>query len=374
MYKVFITLKDYSIIIFFFIFFFLTGDLIFSHFIYKKDINIKYNCFEYKNYIFNDESFHDYHLQKNCTATESQRTVIPYKVFTDHYGYRYSGKKRQNKEFNLVFLGDSSTYGMGTKFENSFVGILEKKNKNYGVYNLGVPGYGIQKYYYALSEFLKNEKASKIFVTLDMTDVHDAANRWTFISNTKSPVLKSRYTNKEINNWKKMQNSNFKGTKLLAFHIRNFLRYLKLKLKSSNIKNKVEEESTIDIANFTYTDISKLKSLSKKDFQKSISNIDLYFKKISYLAKKNEADLFLIIFPWSTTLIHGQEEFNWENFNNNLCKKNKCAKVINLFDDFEKVMNNNNNWKKMLYIDDDVHFKDFGNNLIANKILIEINK
>jgi hypothetical protein len=116
MYKVFITLKDYSIIIFFFIFFFLTGDLIFSHFIYKKDINIKYNCFEYKNYIFNDESFHDYHLQKNCSATESQRTVIPYKVFTDHYGYRYSGKKRQNKEFNLVFLGDSSTYGMGTKF------------------------------------------------------------------------------------------------------------------------------------------------------------------------------------------------------------------------------------------------------------------
>jgi len=374
MFKAFKRFKNYSIIIFFYFFFFLTGDLIFSNFIYNDGINIKYNCFEYKNYVFNNESFHDYYLQKNCTATETQRMVVPYKVFTDQNGYRYSGKKRPNKKNNLVFLGDSTTYGMGAKFENSYVGIIEEFSKDYGVYNLAIPGYGIQKYYYTLSEFLKNKKASKIFLFLDMTDIHDAVNRWTVISNTKSPVLKSYYANKKINNWKKMQNSNFKGSKLLTFYIRNSLRFLKqnLKLKFLNttIKRKV---SNIDTANFTYTDENKLKNLSKEDFQKSIKNIDLYFEKISDLAKKNEAELFLVIFPWSTTLIYGQDKFNWEKFGYSLCKKNKCSGVVNLFKDFEEVRDNNEDWMSLIYIHDDVHFKKFGNNLIANKIINEIN-
>ena len=36
--------------IFFYLTFLLVGDLFFSNFIYKEDANIKYNCFEYKNY------------------------------------------------------------------------------------------------------------------------------------------------------------------------------------------------------------------------------------------------------------------------------------------------------------------------------------
>ena len=259
--EVFTKLKNYLSIIIIYLSFFLVGDLIFSNFIYKKDINIKYNCFEYKNYLFKNNSYHDYYFQKKCTATEKQRTVLPYKVFTDDDGYRFSGKKRLLKENNLVFLGDSHTYAMGVNFKDSFTGIVEKNIKDYSVYNLGVPGYGMQKYYYVLDEFFKKKDASKIILTLDMTDIFDAAHRWRSITKTKSPVLKSKHINKKISEWKAMQNSYFKGSKIIVFQIRNFLRYLKLKVKFINKKYKDVGLKT-EIANYTYVDLDKRSPLN----------------------------------------------------------------------------------------------------------------
>jgi len=373
--EVFTKLKNYLSIIIIYLSFFLVGDLIFSNFIYKKDINIKYNCFEYKNYLFKNNSYHDYYFQKKCTATEKQRTVLPYKVFTDDDGYRFSGKKRLLKENNLVFLGDSHTYAMGVNFKDSFTGIVEKNIKDYSVYNLGVPGYGMQKYYYVLDEFFKKKDASKIILTLDMTDIFDAAHRWRSITKTKSPVLKSKHINKKISEWKAMQNSYFKGSKIIVFQIRNFLRYLKLKVKFINKKYKDVGLKT-EIANYTYVDLDKrspLNYLSKDDFQRGTSIINLYFEKITDLAKINNAELYLMIFPWPETLVYGQEKFNWENFNIGLCQKNNCSNVINLFDDFKRIKVKEKNWKNLIYIDEDIHFNKFGNNLVANKIIKEIN-
>ena len=131
-----------------FLLFFLIFDLIFSNFIYKEKLNLRYDCFDYKNYSFNNIDYHDYRLSKKCVATEKQRTVKPYKVFTDDNGYRYSKKVREHKLENIVFLGDSFTYGYGVDYEYSFTGIIENKLENYEIYNLAVPGYGVQKYYY----------------------------------------------------------------------------------------------------------------------------------------------------------------------------------------------------------------------------------
>ena len=72
------------------------------------------------------------------------------------------------------------------------------------IYREAVPGYGIQKYYYQLNEFLKTNQASKIFLVLDMTDVSDAAFRWKKIDELETPVIKSKRVIKNISNWKKV--------------------------------------------------------------------------------------------------------------------------------------------------------------------------
>ena len=150
------------------------------------------------------------------------------------------------------------------------------------------------------------------------------------------------------------------------------------KVKNARSINKKYKNVVLktEIANYTYVDLDKrspLNYLSKDDFKRGVSIINLYLKKIANLAENNQAELYIMIFPWPETLIYGQEKFSWEKFNSNLCKKNKCSNVINLFDDFKKIKSENKNWKNLIYIDEDIHFNKFGNNLVANKIIREIN-
>ena len=351
-----------------FFFFFLICDLIFSNFIYKEKLNLRYDCFDYKNYSFNNIDYHDYKLLKKCVATEKQRTVKPYKVYTDDNGYRYSKKDRKHKLKNIVFLGDSFTYGYGVDYKDSFTGIIENELENYEIYNLAVPGYGVQKYYYQLNEFLKINEASKIFLVLDMTDISDAALRWKKINDLKTPVIKSKRIIKNISNWKKFQNSNFKGTRLIIYNLRNFTRYLKIHVISKKMSTKDLALSS-EIANFTYKKLDPNNNINESNFFEALKVIENNFQNISNLAKKNKAELYLVIFPWPETLINGQSQFNWEKFANSLCAKNTCKELINFFEDFENIKENNQNWKNLIYIDDDVHFKKFGNEIVASKIL-----
>ena len=351
-----------------FLLFFLIFDLIFSNFIYKEKLNLRYDCFDYKNYSFNNIDYHDYKLLKKCVATEKQRTVKPYKVFTDDNGYRYSKKARKHKLKNIVFLGDSFTYGYGVDYKDSFTGIIENELENYEIYNLAVPGYGVQKYYYQLNEFLKINEASKIFLVLDMTDISDAALRWKKINDLKTPVIKSKRIIKNISNWKKFQNSNFKGTRLIIYNLRNFTRYLKIHVISKKMSTKDLALSS-EIANFTYKKLDPNNNINESNFFEALKVIENNFQNISNLAKKNKAELYLVIFPWPETLINGQSQFNWEKFANSLCAKNTCKELINFFEDFENIKENNQNWKNLIYIDDDVHFKKFGNEIVASKIL-----
>jgi len=366
-----ISIKKISLVTISFLLFFVIFDFIFSNYIFKEKLDLKYDCFEYKNYIFKGQDYHDYRLLKNCEAIEKQRTVKPYKVYTDENGYRYSKKVRQNNLENIVFLGDSFTYGYGVDYKNSFTGIIEDKIKNYEIYNLAVPGYGIQKYYYQLNEFLKKKTTSKIFLILDMTDVSDAIFRWNKIQEIDTPVIKSKHVIKSISDFEKFRNSNFKGTRLLIYNLRNFLRFLELKIISTNMGSQDRALSS-EIANFTYKKLDSDDKLTQTDFVNSINIINNTFQKISNLAAKNNANFYLVIFPWPETLINGQSEFNWEKFAFNLCSKNNCKKLINFFEDFNYIKENNQNWKNLIYIDDDVHFKKFGNEIIASKLIKEL--
>ena len=67
----------------------------------------------------------------------------------------------------------------------------------------------------------------------------------------------------------------------------------------------------------------------------------------------------------------GQKEFNWVEYSNELCSLSKCTKLINFFDDVEKIKNNNLDWKTKLYFYKDVHFNKIGNQLYAKKIFTE---
>ena len=354
-------------ICFVYIFFFLVGDIIVSNFFI--DTTIQNNCYKWqKNF---------YKLKENCFAKEKWiKKSKSYKVYTDENGYRYSGKKKKtlkNKK-TAIFFGGSFTYGMGASFENSFVGLIEKKEKDYNIINLGIAGYSPTVFNYQLNELIKNNTyPQKIFLVLDIVDVNSEATNWKIVDSSSKPINITNIPN-DKDNEKKMKNfkrKNFKVSRMISTSINNFFRSLRYNI--SKINQGYKKPGKSQYGSFLFKDKEELDNSfwQPYGFDNAILKIEKSIQSISLTAKEINAELYLIIYPWPDSLEYGQDKFNWENFANNLCQKNSCTKLINFFPEFQEIKKVSNDWVNKLYIEDDVHLTNFGHDLIAKKILQE---
>ena len=85
-------------------------------------------------------------------------TVFGKKSKTDENGFRVplnNFSYDMSKKFYLI-LGDSVTYGVGVEEEDSFVGILRKKNKN--LLNTAISGHNLESYLYILKKITRSLK------------------------------------------------------------------------------------------------------------------------------------------------------------------------------------------------------------------------
>ena len=350
-----------------YLFFFLIGDIIFSNFFYKKNLN--HNCYKYtKNFFY---------LKKNCYAKEKWiKQGKSYDVFTDDYAYRFSGKYENKSNTNQIaaFFGDSFTYGMGLEYKKSFVGIINSEKNNYNIINLGVPGYSPSVFKYQLKQLLKNEIIpSKIFFALDISDMFEEASEWKDSDMYDHPIqVKPNITlSKKKGFFKTIVRKNFKGSRLIAKSLNNLFR--SIRYYSYEFKDKPKKPGYSGWGNFLYTNIEETDQnfWSPLTFDEAIIKINQNFKDISDIANSINSDFYILIYPWPDSLEYGQSNFNWEKFANKICKDYSCTKVINFFPDFKLIKNEQKNWLTKLYIGGDLHITEFGQKIIAKKILDE---
>ena len=352
------------------IFVFLLLDFIFSITIIKETINK--DCIKYIRYSINKEDFYSYDLKKNCRAFETKRTVKTYDVFTDQNGYRVASRnnKKDKAKNSVVFLGDSFAYGLGLNYEQTVVGVLEKKVKRYNFFNLSVPSYSpiIQKY--KLEKFLKfNKKTNKIFYLMDLTDVLDESNRWVKMKNFDYPVIVDETTHKTIKsdfNLKK----NFKMTRLFIYNLNKFFRDIRKTINRKKFEERDKKVGFTKWGNFTHTSYEDLdKNIwVKNDFNVGINNLKNNVKLISNIAKKINSEFYIVIYPWPETLEHGEKYFSWQKFGADLCLFSDCTKLINAFPKFNKIKKQFPYWKKEIYILEDIHFNENGHRLLTEII------
>ena len=108
-------------------------------------------------------------------------------------------------------------------------------------------------------------------------------------------------------------------------------------------------------------------------YKSNFKKLELNISEISLLAKKINAEFYILIYPWPDTLEFGQKEFNLEKFSTALCLKIYCMSTINTFSEFEEVRKTDKeSWLNKLYILGDLHVNKFGHKLIADKISTEI--
>ena len=358
---------------------FLLSDLILSK--YTNLFEIRKDCFEYIKINKGNKDFYTYNLKKNCFAFEHKGRTPSYKVFTNDEGHRFSNNQIKKSDDKVIFLGDSFTYGFGVNYDQSITGQISKKVGNkYDILNFGVPGYSPSINFFKLKEYIKrnkNIKVSKIFYLLDITDVHDESNRWMNISGIDQPVIINENINKEIIKEFSIKGS-FRTSRFLAYIINNNLRNLKKKIITlfTPKQNIIDNKGTY-WGSFTHTsqedlykDI-KFSNLWKNNYEIGLDLIKEKIIGISKLSRNLNAEFYIVIHPWKESIELGQKEFNWVKYSNQLCSLSKCTKLINFFDEVEKIKDNNLDWKRKLYFYKDVHFNEVGNKLYAEKIFTE---
>ena len=80
------------------------------------------------------------------------------------------------KSFDIAFMGDSFTEGVGMPYEQTFVGMIAAKNPNLKIANLGVVSYAPQIYLAKLRElYAQGYQFKKVIVFIDIGDVQDEA-------------------------------------------------------------------------------------------------------------------------------------------------------------------------------------------------------
>ena len=367
-------MKFKTFIINFIIFIFLCGitDVIFSKFLFKRSVDNK--CYEH----IDDGRF--YRLRKNCFANmRFVSTIDSYKVFTDDDGIRYSGQKRELRDKSIIFLGDSSTFGLGVKWEDTFTGIIEKKFPEYNIYNLGMPSYSPTVYKFILDEFIKKteSKVKKVFIFIDLTDVSDEGTRW-FIKDGKPSLAEDKVVHKKISKFKKFKKEYFKSTYLVVSKLRFFLRDIKKKSQNQKFDENNLTNGT-SVGGFLYENHKKLTGCYEKNQQntfwkcdgvdKGLKKIEKKISEINDTVKGLNSEIYLITAPWPDTLELGQSVFNWEDFNKRLCLEINCDGLITMFPEFNKIKENDKNWLKTIYLINDVHFTPLGNKLFSDEII-----
>ena len=364
-------LKTFLINLIFFVTFYIIGDLLFSNFIFTRTVDHK--CYIH----VNEGKF--YKLRKNCFAKmRIISTIDPYKVYINNQGQRYSGNRIKSNQKNIVFLGDSQTFGVGNDWENTFTGIVENKTKEYNIFNLGVPSYSPTVYNFIFNNFTDKNKINidKVYVLIDLTDIADESNRWKNVNgmpelNEKKIIDKSNFINK-------FKRENLKGVHLISTNIRFFFRNFK---KSKSDNNRYKPVDGNPTGNFIYknhdeiegcdTSIMKTKYWNCGGISLGLRKTEQEILRLSTKVKDYGSKFYIIIMPWPDTLNFGQKIFNWESYINDLCKKSYCNGVINLFDEFKSIKSSDPNWLEKIYLKDDIHLTAFANNIVAEKIIKE---
>ena len=306
-------------------------------------------------------------------------------VRTDKNGFRINhlkDKEKLEKSYlkEVLFIGDSFTFGVGLNWEETFVGILNK-DFNFNAINAGVNSHSPTVYKYKLKNLIKKgliKNNQKIVIGLDISDVFDEATRWTEYKgkpadmktiekffkldlSQKANDKKILRTNKKLKKSNFYNKDNFKLTYQIYYGLENFVKNY---IDDIQVRNN-------DRSKFTYKDWSLINDkFSPLGIEVGLKKIKKNLIQISNLAAENNNDLYIFIYPWPAQLAY-ENSFDWEIYAEELCIEISCAGVINTFPFFKSYKDNRRNWQKELYIKGDMHFNKKGNYILAEIIASE---
>ena len=293
-----------------------------------------------------------------------------YRLCTDSNGFRSSCKNQFNnlKEFDIGFAGDSFTEPVGMSFEKSFVGIISSNLKDKKIANLAVTSYS-PSIHYAKINFLLSEgyKFKEIIVFIDLSDIVD-------------DTLCYKLDNKIIVRRKSFKDC-YSQDFILKDKIKNFLKdkfkltheiygLIRAKLINNSLISYTVPYNVINHLRSDWTHNYKNKNYNNFSYEESTGLLLSNMEKLAILLRDNKIDLSVAVYPWPGTLKFDHENNKqlkmWKNF----CDL-KCKTFYNFMKPFYNLLEKDKfiNVYRRVYIENDIHFNEEGNKIIAENFL-----
>ncbi len=298
-------------------------------------------------------------LAANYNGLTSFDQQTEYRFCTNDGGFKSDCNNIVNgKDYDIAFLGDSFTEGIGLPYEKTFVGRIAAQLPEKKIANLGVAWYSPSIYYLKLQELLNDGYTFKeLVVYIDISDIPNEAN-YAIVNGKVVDTIEN--TSKHhpfplINFGLKGFKSRFLQDTQLGPHVK------KLDL-SDNIYKKDAKSG------WTYNDSNE--GFGKVGLQGSIDKSVAFLEKINALCQKNNIKLSVGVYPWPGQLLYDTEESRQVKIWRDFCA-DRCAHFYNSFPTFFKLVEDSS--KKAVigqyYFNGDMHFNESGNKLIATDFL-----
>ena len=354
---------------------FLALDLILT-----KLLSSKLNLYDYfypeLNHRISNEDYH--HSFEINVDTQDIWGPFKYKFITNSLGFKDKSIRNVENSTNLnkriIIIGDSFTEGIGYKYEDTFVGLLDNKisNQKIEILNAGVASQSPIIYFKKIKHFIevKKLKFNELIIFLDISDIpdeyfyniyyEDEINKTSFRDKLQDLLIKNFSTYlfldllfSKLNFYKEDLILRYKASK--AFNIK----FNKVDTKTKNLYKSINVER----GNWTHN-ISEWNNYGIKGRDLAKIHLD----KLVDLCNKSNIKVALVIYPWPSQLYYDYEAIlhrtYWKDWSNL-----KGIKFIDLFKYF-----NSKNPKKDIekyFIEGDIHWNKNGHKYIHELILGE---
>ena len=357
-----------KIVVFFIIY--LTFDILLMSVLPEK---IKNKIYDRKSHKI--KSYYYHHDLRPNASWEENWGYQNAKIFTNNLGFKDNKIQKVNfKKNNILFIGDSFTEGVGVEYQNSFVGIIDKKvnsiSEEHTVLNAGVVSYSpatiLGKLNYLIN--IKNYPITKVFVVLCNGDIHDDLFRY-----------------KDVDKNYVVVHDDFLNNRILV-NINNFLKsntityqFIKRVTPLSNIIKDFKEVETPDYQSYNLEKV--LSILNNKPDQKHINYKEefndwgikglekskKYLIETKKLLDKKNIKLSLVFLEEPIFMLNSIDSSYYESFWGKFAKQNNTEFIF--IKDFHKNEKDKFKLYKKLFFIGDNHFNDEGNKVVAEEII-----
>jgi len=316
-----------------------------------------------------------------------------YKIYTNNLGFKDSSNREVKfKKKNILFIGDSFTEGVGIKYEDTYVGLIQSnlktKSNDVEVLNAGVQSYSTSIYLSKLYHLLERKKLpiTDVVVVISGGDVFDDYYKYLdldddFILNHVDQ--KNKYIIKIINFFKSNTLTYQLITRITPPKVIPALIKSIFSKKDSEINYNQKEKIFFSISN---DEIDQMEFLNHKDYAYLYSSVefDRWGKKaidksmsnlkeiIKITAKKNiNLNIFYLYEP--VLLLRKPNQIQFDYLINSFKGLEKENVNVNFIKNIYKEYKNSYEAYKNLFFIKDIHWNKRGNAKVAKEILNKVN-